>query len=183
MAALQSEQMSFARTQKGVAAGMAAGFLLCAAAFLSPQLPNVSPEAEARLKLWLACSLLNVCWLLIAVGRLALHRFFTPADIDGGGRAVNSERANYLQALVQNTLEQCIMAMIASGAWLYLGPIDRCGLAIIFTAFFAIGRLLFFIGYSRGAAARALGFALTFYPSVAMIVATMPAALTELLAP
>ena len=36
---------------------------------------------------------------------------------------------------------------------------------------FLIGRILFSRGYERGAAARAIGFGLTFYPSVLMIAA------------
>jgi uncharacterized membrane protein YecN with MAPEG domain len=36
---------------------------------------------------------------------------------------------------------------------------------------FAVGRLLFWIGYRRGAAGRAFGFALTFYPSVLALLA------------
>jgi uncharacterized membrane protein YecN with MAPEG domain len=35
---------------------------------------------------------------------------------------------------------------------------------------FFLGRVLFWQGYVRGAPARALGFALTFYPTVAMLV-------------
>ena len=35
---------------------------------------------------------------------------------------------------------------------------------------FFLGRLLFWRGYSHGAPARALGFALTFYPTVVMLV-------------
>jgi uncharacterized membrane protein YecN with MAPEG domain len=34
---------------------------------------------------------------------------------------------------------------------------------------FLVGRVLFWRGYAQGAPARALGFALTFYPSVAML--------------
>ena len=34
---------------------------------------------------------------------------------------------------------------------------------------FFVGRVLFWRGYAHGASARALGFALTFYPSVAML--------------
>jgi len=34
---------------------------------------------------------------------------------------------------------------------------------------FFIGRVLFWRGYARGAPGRALGFALTFYPTVAML--------------
>lgn len=51
-------------------------------------------------------------------------------------------------------------------------------LIIALTALFVVGRLLFWIGYADGAKARALGFALTFYPSVAglviIVVAAMP---------
>jgi len=36
---------------------------------------------------------------------------------------------------------------------------------------FSLGRLLFFLGYLRGAAARSLGFTLTFYPTVGLLVA------------
>ena len=39
---------------------------------------------------------------------------------------------------------------------------------------FAIGRVLFFRGYGDGARARALGFALTFYPSLAMLLCNGP---------
>jgi len=34
---------------------------------------------------------------------------------------------------------------------------------------FVFGRILFWRGYARGAPARALGFALTFYPTLAML--------------
>ena len=35
---------------------------------------------------------------------------------------------------------------------------------------FLIGRITFFAGYARGAATRSFGFALTFYPSVMLLV-------------
>ena len=42
--------------------------------------------------------------------------------------------------------------------------------AIPFAAMcFFVGRVLFVFGYARGAAARSMGFAMTFYPTVAMI--------------
>ena len=43
---------------------------------------------------------------------------------------------------------------------------DGGALLITLAAMFGAGRLLFWWGYVRGAAARAFGFALTFYPSV-----------------
>ncbi|MGA2776038.1 MAG: hypothetical protein ABSF94_00665 [Steroidobacteraceae bacterium] len=39
----------------------------------------------------------------------------------------------------------------------------------ILGGFFCIGRLWFWIGYQRGPAARAFGFAISFYPSVAAL--------------
>jgi hypothetical protein len=35
---------------------------------------------------------------------------------------------------------------------------------------FLIGRILFFLGYAEGAASRAFGFALTFYPTLMLLV-------------
>jgi len=38
---------------------------------------------------------------------------------------------------------------------------------------FSVGRVLFFTGLKGGAPSRALGFALTFYPSVAMLISML----------
>ena len=170
----------FSKRQLGVAAGMAGGFLFTLVAFLSPSLPSVPPDPQSRITLWAACALAAAFWLLVSVGRLAGHRFFTPDDIDAGGMAGNTPRAALLQALVQNTLEQTVLAVIAYAAWLWLGPQDRHGLVIVFAAYFAIGRLLFFAGYSHGAPARALGFTLTFYPTVGLFLVSLPSALARL---
>jgi MAPEG family protein len=169
--------MTFTRTQAGVAAGMAGGFALTLAAFLWPGLPGVAEDADDRLSLWLACSVWISAWLLISVGRLAGHRFFTPADMDGGGLSDGTPRAKLLQTLIQNTLEQVVLAVPAYGAWLWLAPPSRHGLVIVCALYFAIGRLLFFAGYARGAPWRALGFTLTFYPTVGLyLLLLLPAA-------
>ena len=174
---------TFARTQSGVAGGMAAGFLLTPAAFLWPTLPFVSPNQQRQLSLWLACSLLICFWLIVAVARLARHRFFTPDDIHGGGIRENTAKAALLQAQLQNTLEQTLLAVVAYGAWLWIGPPQRFGLVIVFTAYFAVGRIVFFIDYSLGAPSRALGFTLTFYPTVSLYLALLPNALARVLNP
>jgi hypothetical protein len=168
--------MAFTRTQAGVAAGMAGGLAATVAIFLWPSLPSVPAEADERIRLWSACSLVATLWLLIAVGRLAGHRFFTPADIDGGGLTEGTPKAKLLQTLVQNTLEQCLLAIPAYGAWLWLAPDGRRGLVVLCAACFALGRLLFFAGYARGAPFRALGFTLTFYPTVGLYLFLLPAA-------
>jgi len=172
--------MAFTRTQSGVALGMAGGLALTVAAFLCPSLPRVGEDVPARLSLWLACSALAAFWLLISVGRLAGHRFFTPQDIDGGGLTQGSDQARLLQSLIQNTLEQLVLATIAYGAWLWLMPGGRAGLVILCAILFSIGRLFFFAGYARGAPWRALGFTLTFYPTVGLYLFLIPPAFSRL---
>ncbi len=168
--------MAFTRTQAGVAAGMAGGLAVTIAVFAWPSPPPVAAEADARISLWFACSVTALFWLLIAVGRLAGHRFFTPEDIEGGGLTEGTAKAKLLQTLIQNTLEQCLLAIPAYGAWLWLAPEGRRGLVVLCAASFAIGRLLFFAGYARGAPFRALGFTLTFYPTVGLYLFLLPAA-------
>lgn len=168
--------MALTRTQAGVAAGMAGWLAATIALFLWPSLPSVPADVEGRIALWLACALAASLWLLAAVGRLAGHRFFTPEDIEGGGLTEGTPKAKLLQTLVQNTLEQCVLAIPAYGAWLWLAPPERRGLVVLCAAAFALGRLLFFAGYARGAPFRAFGFTLTFYPSVGLYLLLMPAA-------
>ncbi|HEX8364503.1 MAG TPA: MAPEG family protein [Allosphingosinicella sp.] len=165
---------SFRKRQVGVAAGMAGGLAFTLVALFWPELPNVPSGSDGKISLWLGCATVAGFFLLVSIARLAGHRFFTPEDIDGGGMSGNTPRAALLQSLIQNTLEQTLLATIAWGAWLWLGPPDRGGLVIVFVLAFAAGRLLFFAGYSHGAPFRALGFTLTFYPSVALYLMLLP---------
>lgn len=170
----------FSRTQLGVAAGMAGGLAVTIAAFSWPTLPDVPADGAARLALWLACAAFAALWLLVSVGRLAGHRFFTPADIEGGGLTEGTPKARLLQSLIQNTLEQAVLAIVAYGAWLWLADDSRHGLAIVCAILFGIGRLLFFAGYSFGAPWRAFGFTLTFYPTVGLYLFLLPAIFSRL---
>ena len=172
--------VALSKQQIGVAAGMAGGLAFTLVAIYWPDRPDVPSDPEGRVATWFACSALACIWLLVAVGRLAGHRFFTPADIDGGGMSGNTPRAALLQALIQNTLEQALLAIVAYGAWLWLAPREAHGLAVVFAVYFSIGRLLFFAGYSRGAPFRALGFTLTFYPTVALYLMLLPRILAAL---
>jgi hypothetical protein len=151
------------------------------AAFAWPSLPVAPAGAEHRLALWLAASVSASLWLLIGVALLARHRFFSPADIDGGGLAEGTPTAKLLQSLIQNTLEQVVLAMPAYGAWLWLAPEGRRGLVIVCAGLFGVGRLLFFLGYMYGAPARALGFTLTFYPTVGLYLFLLPRLFATLL--
>jgi hypothetical protein len=149
---------------------MAAGLAVTLLALLWPGLSPGPTDVEARLAAWLACDLAAAVWLAIAVARLARHRFFSDDDIDGA-LGPGTARAAVLQSLVQNTLEQTVLAVVAYGAWLLVRPAGPMSTVFIAVGCFGVGRLLFFLGYDRGAAARAFGFALTFYPTVGLFVA------------
>ena len=161
------------KTQGGVALNILAGTALTLAALFAPlywsQFPLAPVGLEALLALWLLVSLIVVFWLIVAIGRLARHRFFSAEDIDGQAGGPGTSRALMLQSMLQNTLEQALLAIVAYGAWFFLAPPAWRMLPVLFVVLFSIGRLLFFAGYSRGAAARALGFTLTFYPTVVLI--------------
>lgn len=174
---------SFRRKQGATAVGIAAALVSTAIGFslpaVIPDFPIAPTGAAERIALWCAAETFVVFWLVLCVARLARHRFFDEADIDAGG-ASGSARALSLQAQLQNTLEQAILAGFSHLAWLMLAPPAWGMFAVVFAVFFFAGRALFLAGYDAGAPARALGFGLTFYPSVALIVATIPLAAAAL---
>jgi len=89
--------------------------------------------------------------LCIAIARIANARFFSPQDIDGQGLTEASAHIKILQALLQNTLEQVIMA---SGVYfLIFLSFGAASLFVLFlTSFlFFLGRILFFRFYALGA--------------------------------
>jgi hypothetical protein len=114
--------------------------------------------------------LVPVLILGIAIGRLAKHRFFNADDIDGAGLTVASAEAKLLQALLQNTLEQTALAVPTYLAWALLMPGAWLSTVPMAATFHALGRLLFFFGYEKGAGHGALGFALTFYSTMVLLV-------------
>jgi len=134
-----------------------------------------------RLQLFAWSTLLPACMLVVSIGRLANHRFGTPQDIHGSGLTVGTERAKLLQALLQNTLEQCVLAFTVYLAGSLLLPAPLLGWVPAASIMFLTGRLLFFAGYQKGAPGRALGFGLTFYPTVIMLVALILSGLIKLI--
>ncbi|ROS05376.1 MAPEG family protein [Sinobacterium caligoides] len=166
--------MSLTEKQSGVLRGIVLGgtlslMLVLLGAFFNPLAIDVTLNDFGRLKLAIVAALLPALLLAISVGRLAKQRFFQPLDIDGGGLSPGTEQARVLQSLLQNTLEQFCLAFAAYLAWSVVMP-ARCMSVVVLAAIaFSVGRLLFFLGYRKGAPARALGFALTFYPSLLML--------------
>lgn len=168
-------EMPFSATQKGVIRGAAVAALISLAAmWMAIKFdPFAFPDNMAmpqRLSVFLQADLLVLSCLTVAIGRLANHRFATPADIDGAGLTQGTDRAKLLQALLQNTLEQAVLASLIYLAWALLTPSTWLSAVPVAALAFTLGRIAFFAGYARGAAARAFGFGLTFYPSAGLLI-------------
>jgi hypothetical protein len=174
--------MALTTKQRGVARGMAAALavvcvVIAAVIVLRPlALLPLGSDLAGRLA-WAAMWLfLPALALLVAIGRLAGHRFRSPQDIDGSGLTQGSDGARVQQAVIQNTLEQTVLAALVYDA--YAASLPRGWLAAIPAAavLFVVGRMLFATGYGRGAPGRAMGFAMTFY-STALLAAITAVAL------
>ena len=164
--------MSLTNPQRGVARAMAAGLVL-ALAVLGLSILAQPPGSLSGMQALALASLAPTIMLAACIARLAAHRFHTPEDIDGSGLTSGTATAKLLQAQLQNTLEQLVLALPAYAACVALGPPQDRMLVLVASALFFCGRLLFFLGYRRGAAGRAFGFALTFYPTVVLLAGTI----------
>ena len=162
---------------KGIIIGAAVTVVVIVGAILAgPDL--LSPEASVgeRIGFALRADAFIALWLGVSIGLLARHRFFTPEDIDGGGLTQGTETANILQATLQNTLEQSVLAVLVHVTWAILMPVASSAAIPAAVVLFLCGRVLFLRGYRGGAPSRAVGFALTFYPSILMIAVVVVAA-------
>jgi hypothetical protein len=107
--------MTLSEKQRGVLRGMAIGalaavLLIVLGVVLNPFGYRPDVTISERLSIALKASAFLCLFLAVSVGRLAKHRFFTPEDIDGGGLTMGSDRAKLLQSILQNTLEQSVLA-------------------------------------------------------------------------
>lgn len=171
--------MMLTEKQRGVLGGMILGLaatllalVLAIVAAPSAFLPDDNEVASAIAHA-LRWDVLLVLWLAANIANLARHRFFTPADIDGGGLSDGTSAAKVFQAVLQNTLEQVALALSVHLIWAATMPWRWQAAIPVAALLFFLGRALFWRGYGRGAPARALGFALTFYPTVTMLVVVL----------
>ena len=177
--------MALTDKQRGVLKGMSIGAAtslveIITAILLGPALLSPDASAGERLAFALRADAFLALWLGVSIGLLARHRFFTPEDIDGGGLSRGSETANVLQATLQNTLEQTVLAVLVHMTWATLMPVSWMTAIPAAAILFLSGRVLFIRGYSGGAPSRAAGFALTFYPSVLMLVIVVGAVIRKM---
>jgi len=159
--------------QLGVIRGMASAMMvsvliLILGAYLDPFSYELISDIQGRTEVLAISIILPVLCLIISIGRLAKFRFFSPDDIDGSALSKGSEDAAILQSKLQNTLEQCVIAVMVYTAWCFLMPVSFLSAIPLSSMLFAVGRVLFFNGYKNGAASRAFGFALTFYSTLVL---------------
>lgn len=159
--------------QVQVGAGMALAVVVIIALWsVRADLPLPVPledDVASRLALAVRSMLISGVALMVGVGLVANRRFFLEDAIDGT-RAPDSRSLEINLRYNQNTLEQSVLAAIAwSGLALAL-PHRDLALIPALAILFGIARALFWVGYLISPAARALGFALTFYPTVAAFV-------------
>ncbi len=178
--------MTLSDKQRGVMKGMASGAAIVVTGLVlgivySPM--SLIPDATmgGRLAFVLKADILIAVWLAMSIGRLARYRFFTPEDIDGGGLTVGSQQARVLQSILQNTLEQSVLAVFVHLIWVVVMPISWAPAVLAAAIMFFTGRALFAFGYEKGAPSRALGFVLTFYPSVLMLAIIVIKVILELI--
>lgn len=160
---------AFRQEQRRVAARMAAAALLtvavvAAALHLGPA-SSPRPLAE-RLAAALRVDLLVVLPLAAAIGNVARLRFLSAQDIAGSSAGAASPGVRHAAAVLPNTLEQAVLAAPVHLALASLLPAPEPVVAAL-AGLFLLGRVLFWAGYAGGAATRAFGFALTFYPTLA----------------
>jgi MAPEG family len=160
--------------QKGVVRGVIPAAVLsvvglCGAALVLPVSTLPADESGARIAWAVRWSLLPILTLMVAVARVGNHRFYTPEDIDGSGLTSGTPQVQVLRAVLQNTLEQTVLAVAAYTIWAVVMPRRWLWSIAIAALFFVTGRIFFAYGYTRGAPGRALGFGLTAYPTFGML--------------
>lgn len=162
--------------QRQVASGMAGAAIVVLAAGFSCAATGWRPwgfgtSAADRMLYGAACTLPAIACLAVAIGSVAARRFFSPEDIGGALSKVSTQELRIRAAILQNTLEQTGLAVPAFLAAAMLLPERWLGTVAAASILFVVGRIGFARGYRGGAAKRAFGFGVGFYPSVLLVLA------------
>ena len=166
--------MDLTDKQKGVVRGVLPAAVLvavglCGVSLLIPLSALPHDQPGARLAWALQWSLLPVLTLVVVIARVGNYRFSSPEDIDGSGLTNATPQIQILRAVLQNTLEQTLLAVGAYLIWAATMPMHWLRVIPVAAALFVAGRVLFARGYSKGAPGRAMGFGLTMYATAAML--------------
>mmetsp|Transcript_10221 Transcript_10221/g.21737 ORF Transcript_10221/g.21737 Transcript_10221/m.21737 type:complete len:177 (+) Transcript_10221:287-817(+) len=161
--------------QTGVLNGFFIGLIctvtsLAASAVLFPKEWAPRDDPTDRIAFALRADLFLGLWLAFSISRLGLYRFSSPDDIEGGVEHPATPGAADRQNTLLISLEQTVLAVVAHTSWSVVAPIHwvaGIGTAVVL---FLIGNIIFTLSYANGAHARSLGFALTFQPSVIILI-------------
>ena len=171
--------MSLSVKQKGVRNGIIVGMgitllVLIGGAITNPFSFPHNLAVIYKLTLAIKAAAAPTFFLALSVAALARDRFFNPADIDGGALSTHgSAKAKILQSILQNTLDESVLAIVVYLFWATVMPSELLSVISCAAILFVLGRILFALGYAKGAPARSIGFALTFFPTVLMFVTSL----------
>ena len=164
--------------QRAIAVRSAPAILITASAAasawlrLSPPLLGAARDMATadRLAYALKWELPVLVWLAGCLRLVASIRYRSDEDRPGAAYGPPSARLAVPAAVLQNSLEQTVLAV---GAHLILAVVLRGEELILIPALvtlYLLGRVMFAIGYAKGAAARAFGMALTGASTLAAMV-------------
>ena len=150
---------------RGSAAALALAAVVLAAGYvwlpLGPLGLNPEIGLGERIAFALKADILMFLWLAGCVGAVSRGRFYSPADIRGSVFGEPSPAIAVRAAVLQNSLEQTVLAF---GAHLTPAALLRgteLVLIPLLVALFLVGRMAFAFGYAKRASSRAFGMALT----------------------
>lgn len=172
--ALDAEQRAI---RKSAMAALAIAIATLSACLLrdQPGLEFADP-AHSRALLALIAALLAAS-LAATIIAVANHRFFEPLDRNAAAASTATGKVGQLQAILRNTHEQVTLAaLVYFGAALML-PQKWSDAIPVAAILFVTGRVFFAWGYAKGAAGRAFGFGLSFYPTILLALLSLYAAL------
>lgn len=161
-----------ARAQRGVfassfgAATVTALVLWFAWTYGERWLPPIDDLAD-RLGFALRLDLAVLLCLAVAIFRVSTQRVRSVEDIGGSASSSESQAVRQSRAILQNTLEQVVLAIPAHLALATVLPPDRTAVLAAMVLLFVTGRVAFAIGYPHGAPGRSFGFGLTVYSTMA----------------
>ena len=121
--------MALTDKQRGVIKGVITGAIitivvLSAGIAFIPTLLTPDSTVGERLAFTLKADILVIVWLVRCIGMVGQHRFHTPEDIDGAGLTTGTPQAKVLQATLQNTLEQAVLAIVVHLIWAVVMPVS-----------------------------------------------------------
>lgn len=175
---MDSKPAELRREVAGVRLGAAKGTAFCigvlaASYYVLPSLMDFPRDPIGALVFTLRADLFVLVWVLVGVGLVSHARRQSMRDIAGSAFGTPSETIRIKIAFLQNTLEQAVIAIGSHVAFSTLVSGDALSLVVAATFLFGVGRISFYRGYPRGAAARAFGVVTTVIPGLLAFLASI----------